>query len=258
MALKDKVSTVQRAIESVLNQTIKNFELIVVDGSTDRGPDLIRSYNDNRIIIVSEGDGGVGAARNMGIRMAKADLVAFLDADDEYYPNYLEIAIKMEKKYPEAFAYYQRFEIVDKDGCKKVPKMRYKEKEQIEGYVERYFYTISEGGVPMTTSSVVIRRTLLLALGGFKENIWYGEDTDLWAESRYFIKLLSIPISERFITGTPQTGFRIDTIIQENMFSSQNWKKVLMDNNYGSHERDDIKEYIVKLKIFISIPKSSR
>jgi glycosyltransferase involved in cell wall biosynthesis len=78
------------AVESVLAQTFRNFEVIVVDdGSTDRGPDVVRGFNDPRIRLVSQENRGLAGARNTGIREASAPLIAFLDADDVWHPEKL-------------------------------------------------------------------------------------------------------------------------------------------------------------------------
>ena len=83
MPLFNKEKEVARALDSALAQDMPDFELIVVDdGSTDSGPEIARGYSDARIRIVSQVNAGVSAARNRGIELARAGLIAFLDADD--------------------------------------------------------------------------------------------------------------------------------------------------------------------------------
>src|SRR5271165_7143352 len=82
---------VPQAVESVLAQTFKDFEIIVVDdGSTDDTPQQLEPYQD-RIRVHKQANQGVSAARNAGVRLARAALVAFLDADDVWHPRKLEI-----------------------------------------------------------------------------------------------------------------------------------------------------------------------
>ncbi|MFN4006515.1 MAG: glycosyltransferase family 2 protein [Chitinophagaceae bacterium] len=84
---------IQKTIQSVLDQTFKNFELIlVIDPCTDRTVDIVKSFNDERIHILNRETPGPGgyAARNLGIKMAKADWIAFQDADDIWYPHHLQ------------------------------------------------------------------------------------------------------------------------------------------------------------------------
>lgn len=83
-----------RAIESVLNQTFTDFELIVVDdGSTDNTESVVRSYNDNRIRFVKQQNCGANSARNNGIRHATGKYISFLDSDDKFAEKYLTTVI---------------------------------------------------------------------------------------------------------------------------------------------------------------------
>lgn len=90
--LYNKAHTIVNTLNSVFNQTYQNFEVIIVDdGSTDNGIKIIlQNYTDERIRIISQKNAGVSAARNKGIDEAKGEWIAFLDADDEWLPNYLE------------------------------------------------------------------------------------------------------------------------------------------------------------------------
>lgn len=88
--LYNKREQILRAIASVLRQSCPAFELIIVDdGSTDGGADVARSIADHRIQLLAQPNGGVARARNVGVAHARADWVAFLDADDEYSPDFL-------------------------------------------------------------------------------------------------------------------------------------------------------------------------
>jgi len=89
--LYNKAACVGRAIRSILNQTMTDWSLIVVDdGSTDNGPDVVRTFNDPRIRLIQQQNAGPGAARNRGIAEATSEYIAFLDADDEWLPFHLE------------------------------------------------------------------------------------------------------------------------------------------------------------------------
>lgn len=82
-----------RCIESILNQSIKDFELILInDGSTDKSGDICDLYaqKDDRIIVVHKENGGVSSARNYGLDIAKNEYIVFVDSDDYIYKNYLE------------------------------------------------------------------------------------------------------------------------------------------------------------------------
>jgi glycosyltransferase involved in cell wall biosynthesis len=88
--LYNKARYVQRTLDSIARQTFSDFEVIVVDdGSTDNGCDLVASFTDRRMRLVTQENLGPGAARNRGLEEARGDLIAFLDADDEWLPEYL-------------------------------------------------------------------------------------------------------------------------------------------------------------------------
>lgn len=93
--LYNKAGTVERAIGSIREQTFTDWQLIVVDdGSTDESPDIVRGMNDPRIKLIRQENQGPGAARNRGIAAGESPYVAFLDADDQWHPWYLENALR--------------------------------------------------------------------------------------------------------------------------------------------------------------------
>ncbi len=86
---------VQRALGSVVGQTYQNLDVIVVDdGSTDDVPGEVRRFDDSRIRFFRQENGGVAMARNLGIREARGEYIAFLDGDDAYLPRKIEVLVK--------------------------------------------------------------------------------------------------------------------------------------------------------------------
>lgn len=89
--LYNKALYVARALDSVLSQSFDDFEVIVVnDGSSDGGPNVVAQYGDPRVRMLTQANRGPGAARNRGIRESASRYLAFLDADDEWLPTFLE------------------------------------------------------------------------------------------------------------------------------------------------------------------------
>jgi len=98
--LYNKGRYIRRALDSIAAQTFSDYEVIVVDdGSTDDGARIARSYSELAIQVVSQSNAGPGPARNTGIHHAGGELIAFLDADDEWLPNYLQDSVNMLEKF---------------------------------------------------------------------------------------------------------------------------------------------------------------
>lgn len=100
--LYNKAHTIVNTLNTVMCQTYRDFEVIIVnDGSTDDGVEVIgKNFNDSRIRIVNQENAGVSVARNTGIKAAKGEWIAFLDADDEWMPVYLQTVMNTVDAYP--------------------------------------------------------------------------------------------------------------------------------------------------------------
>lgn len=93
--LYNKAAYVRRALDSIASQTFSDFEVIVVDdGSTDEGAAIVSQYDDARFRLLTQSNLGPGPARNTGIAHAQGEFIAFLDADDEWLPTYLEESVQ--------------------------------------------------------------------------------------------------------------------------------------------------------------------
>ncbi|MGD0199377.1 MAG: glycosyltransferase family 2 protein [Bryobacteraceae bacterium] len=94
--LYNKAKYVMRALASIAGQTCGDYEVIVVDdGSTDGSGELAAGFGDARFRVVQQANAGPGAARNRGVAEAQGDLIAFLDADDAWLPEYLESSVRL-------------------------------------------------------------------------------------------------------------------------------------------------------------------
>ncbi len=102
---------ITEAIDSVLNQTYANIEIIVVDdGSTDNTENILSNYvNKNKIIYVKKKNGGPGSARNLGIKLANGEYIAFLDADDMWEKNKIEKQLSMALSSSSDLVYTSRY-----------------------------------------------------------------------------------------------------------------------------------------------------
>lgn len=179
--LYNKALYIKKTINSVLSQSFQNFELIVVDdGSTDNGAEIVRSFQDPRICLIQQDNAGVSAARNRGIKEARTELIAFLDADDEWKPSFLETVLRLRREYPEAGAYATGIESYDSITGKVLPaKLKHMPPSPWEGLVQRYFFVAAHFCI-ISSSSVMIPKYIFERVGDFPLGETRGEDLDMW------------------------------------------------------------------------------
>jgi glycosyltransferase involved in cell wall biosynthesis len=183
IALFNKERYILRALNSVFNQTMKDFELIVIDdGSTDRGAEIVSNFNDSRIVIIQQDNAGVSAARNRGVERANSELIAFLDADDAWRPEFLETVLRLRDKYPKAGAYATGYEYFEQNGAIRTPILKSLPAFPWEGLIENYFISASQGEFPISASSVCIPKYVLAHVGQFTIGEKWGEDLDMWCK----------------------------------------------------------------------------
>ncbi|MBQ7733434.1 MAG: glycosyltransferase family 2 protein [Synergistaceae bacterium] len=171
---------IHRAIESSIRQTYKNIEIIIIDdGSTDGTLGVAQSYEpkDSRVKVIHQENKGVSSARNHGIREAKGEFITFLDSDDWFEDNAVEVLVEAQLKYPDAIISADRY-WVNVNPDKKIfiriePEKKYADQ----------FFTIEEAimlidQIRFRSTSAKIYRINRIKDNDiyFKENICYGED----------------------------------------------------------------------------------
>lgn len=175
--LYNKASSIEKTIKTILSQTFKGFEIIVVnDGSTDNSLEVVNSIKDERIKIINKANGGVSSARNRGILEANADYIAFLDADDYWHSDYLREMFQLIQDFPEASLYGCAYDWVERGISKSVD---FHLPPSYRGIVDNYFQKALEH-LLYWTSAVIVKKESLLQIGSFDERISMGEDLDVW------------------------------------------------------------------------------
>lgn len=180
--LYNKENLIKRTLDSVFLQTCQDFEVIIInDGSTDNSvKEIENSFTDPRIRIVSQENSGVSTARNRGIQEANYEYIAFLDADDEWMPDYLENQKRLIEKYPSADIYASNYEFRKPDGHKRLPAINRLLFNDDTGLIENYFEIASHSDPLLWTSAVVVRKKAFNNIK-FPEGIKSGEDLLTWA-----------------------------------------------------------------------------
>lgn len=178
--LYNKERYIRRAVNSVLRQTFQDFECVVVDSSTDGSTAIVNRINDPRIVHVSLERSTAAGARNKGVETARSDLVAFLDADDEWQPDHLETLLHLRKEFPDAGLYATAHVKIKPDGNPMVMLFYGIPRPPWEGCIPNYLKTSSRGDEPVHSSSCAVPRSVLTEKGGFSETVRYGEDQLLW------------------------------------------------------------------------------
>lgn len=195
--LYNKAPYVRKTIESVLNQTLCDYELIIIDnGSTDGSDRIVAGFIDPRIKFVRlEENIGAGNARNKGVEISSAPYITFLDADDWWESTFLEEIAGLIERHPNAGIYGTGYWIV-KNSKKKIAPIGV-DKDFSEGeinYCATYARTLC---MPLTSITISIPRTIFNETGGFKPHLKLGEDFDLWIRIalKHKVVFLNKPLS---------------------------------------------------------------
>ena len=166
------------AIDSVLGQTFRNFELIVIDdGSTDRSPQILANYaaKDSRVKIITHANIGMGQSLNKAMSLANGDWIARLDGDDIMEPDRLERQIDFLQKNPDvvvasSLVYYldDNSRIIGKNTSK------FTNREAVKAYVAK------DLPIGFHHPAAIFRKDIILSLGGYRSQFWPADDMDLW------------------------------------------------------------------------------
>lgn len=175
--LYNKSKSILRAVNSALNQTLKEIEIIVVnDGSTDDSADKVRAVFDPRLKLIEQANGGVSAARNLGVSRSEGCYICFLDADDEWDPGFIETIQNLITDFPDAILYSTGHRVVEGGTSTDVSTPV---ELGFRGYIADFFSTSLKGSIA-NSSKAVVTKDAFNKLGGFPHGVKCGEDLYLW------------------------------------------------------------------------------
>lgn len=195
----NREALVCQAIQSVLNQSYQNFEIIVVDdGSSDNTAKVVQKYAPGARYVHQE-NAGASVARNRGIQEAKGEWVAFLDSDDEWLPDKLKLQIDLLQRNPDLVWSYTNYIICfDDTGEQRIAHPYPALQERLlngKEYFEDYFDAFL-AGIPSHTITVIAKRSALETVGMFLQKQPWSQDTDLFMRLAYrWPRIGYLPIS---------------------------------------------------------------
>jgi glycosyltransferase involved in cell wall biosynthesis len=182
--------TIRETIESVLNQTFQDFELIIInDGSKDSTLEILAEIQDSRLKVFSYPNAGLAASRNRGIERAIGEYISFIDADDLWTPDKLEAQLKAIQDNPEAAVAYSWTNYID----------------QSSQFLRRGGYITANGDVLAKLlvvdflengSNPLIRRQALIEVGGFDESLPAAEDWDILLRLAAHYHFVAVPSAQ--------------------------------------------------------------
>lgn len=240
--LYNKKESVLRAVHSVLNQTYKNFELIIVDdGSTDGSYNQLSNVHDSRVKVIKQSNSGVSVARNKGVQNSTSDYVCFLDADDEWDESFLYEIMSLILDSPESVIFCTRYEMINEKGKPFIGKLF--TKDNYFGVLNDFYSAYSKSRSLICSSNVCVNKNMLLKVGGFPVGVKTGEDIYVWLllSLKGAVSFSSKILSKIYANAENRTDTRVDVEIIYHL------KYFLVDYNKGLKVRFKEKT----LKIFL-------
>lgn len=187
MPTYNRAHLIGAAIQSALDQTFQDFELIVVDdGSTDATEAVVKGLDDPRIRYLYQENRGIGGARNNGIRQAEGQYIAFLDSDDVWLPEFLALGVEVLEANPGVGLVYAKAQAIDDNGNLMA---------QIRGALQKYQDDTLKSvlyGDFICIIACLVRRRCFDRVGLFDESLKAREDWDMWARMAKYYRFTHI------------------------------------------------------------------
>ena len=202
----NRVELLKRSIDSVINQTIKPFEIIIVDDGSNDGTEVMVKKKYDSLKLIKQKNKGASAARNSGIKASSGEWICFLDSDDEWKNNKLEKQITFVANNSD-YKFFHSNEIWIKNGKRINQKKKHK----------KYGGDIFKKCLDMcriSPSSVLINKNIFEEIGFFNENLVVCEDYELWLRicDKYKVFFIDEPLIIKYGGHQDQLSYSIDSI----------------------------------------------
>lgn len=230
--------TIEETVRSVFNQTLSDFELIIInDGSVDRTLEVVSAIDDPRLKVFSYPNGGVAVSRNRGLAKATGEYISFLDADDLWTPDKLAAQYQALQENPQAAVAYSWTDYVDESG-------------QFLGVCARatnsgnLYQLLLLADVIGSGSNPLIKAEAIAKVGEFDPAVVPTEDWDMWirlAEQFEYVAVPAVQILYRQLQNSGSTNMRkmevsslrvLDKVFSKAPESVQSIKSVILGNRY--------------------------
>ncbi|WP_341526556.1 glycosyltransferase [Nostoc sp. UHCC 0302] len=191
--------TIYETINSVVNQTFIDWELIVInDGSQDSTLDIIKSFSDSRLQVFSYPNAGLAISRNRGVIQANGNYISFIDADDIWTPHKLEFQIKALQENSEASVAYSWCDHIDIEGKFLRTGSRITANGNI--HAKLLLANFLENG-----SNPLVCKQALISIGGFEASLNPAEDWDLWLRLALHYQFVTVPYPQILYRVSPNS-----------------------------------------------------
>ena len=240
----NRIALVERAIDSVLRQSIKPFDIIVVDDGSDDGTSEMIQKKYRSINLVQQQNSGVSAARNNGIKHAKGDWISLLDSDDEWTEKKLENQVNRLIKNPD-YHFCHTNEIWIRNGVRVNQKKRH---QKYGGYIFDKCLDICR----ISPSSTLFKKNILEHVGWFNTQLPVCEDYDLWLRITADYKILFVdePLIIKYGGHTDQLSQSVEGI---ELFRIKSLENLLANTELSPQKRNlAITMIIKKLNIYLN------
>lgn len=236
------------SVGSILSQTYHSYEIIVIDdGSTDNTKEVLHPFMQRITYINLEQNKGLPAARNVGIRSAQGEYIAFIDADDLWLPEKLQTDIEYFEKYRDAGMVYSKHMNIDEKGrvLGGTPKRRLP-----SGNI--FIQLFSEQNF-IIASSVIVRKEVFETTGLFDEQLFNCQDWDMWLRIAFYFKVAGI--------NKPLVKYRHNPrSLSKNRNNVLKYQKLVIDKIYNTFkaEGNGLCEKVYKKRLASHYAKAGR